>query len=72
MVKRISKVRKLVALVKENDYPCSIKMRLGLNKLEKERKVYLNLIDAVDADFLLYIRDMVVSTMRRLQTILPW
>lgn len=51
MVKRISKVRKLVALVKENDYPCSIKMRLGLNKLEKERKVYLNLIDAVDADF---------------------
>jgi tRNA-dihydrouridine synthase B len=51
MIKRISKVRKMVALVHDFDYPCSIKMRLGLNKFEKERKVYLNLIDAVDAEF---------------------
>lgn len=51
MIKRISKVRKLVTLVSDKGYPCSIKMRLGLNIFEKERKVYLNLIDAVDADF---------------------
>ncbi|MFA6072575.1 MAG: tRNA-dihydrouridine synthase family protein [Candidatus Woesearchaeota archaeon] len=51
MIKRISKVRKLVALVKDRGHPCSIKMRLGLNNYEKERKVYLNLIDAIDADF---------------------
>jgi tRNA-dihydrouridine synthase B len=51
MIKRISKVRKMVALVHDYDYPCSIKMRLGLNKFEKEKKIYLNLIDAVDAEF---------------------
>lgn len=51
MIKRISKVKKLVATVKDKGYPCSIKMRLGLNGFEKEKKVYLNLIDAVDADF---------------------
>jgi tRNA-dihydrouridine synthase len=51
MIKRISKVRKLVAIIKDQDYPCSIKTRLGMNKFEKDKKVYLNLIDAVDADF---------------------
>jgi tRNA-dihydrouridine synthase B len=51
MIKRISKVRKLLALVNDRGYPCSIKTRLGLNIFEKEKKIYLNLIDAVDAEF---------------------
>jgi tRNA-dihydrouridine synthase B len=51
MIKRISKTKKLVEVVKDRGFPVSIKMRLGLNKFEKEKKIYLNLIDAVDADF---------------------
>ena len=51
LVRRIAKTRKLVQIFKDRGFPISIKMRLGLNKLDKERKVYLNLIDAVDADF---------------------
>ena len=51
MIKRISKMKKLVQIVKDYSYPVSIKMRLGLNRFEKERKVYLNLIDAVDVEF---------------------
>jgi len=49
MIKRISKVRKIVSILK--NYPVSIKLRLGLNKFEKDKKVYLNLINSVDADF---------------------
>ncbi len=51
MIKRISKVKKLVDIVKEKNYQCSIKLRLGMNEFEKEKKVYLNLIKDVDADF---------------------
>lgn len=51
MVKRVSKTKKLVNIIKDAGFPVSIKMRLGLNKYEKEKKAYLNLIDAVDADF---------------------
>lgn len=51
MMKRIQKIRKLVAIVKEAGYPISIKMRLGLNKYEKEKKVYMNILDGVNADF---------------------
>ncbi len=51
MVKRISKVRKLISAIKDRKYKVSIKMRLGANGFEKERKVYLNLIKAVNADF---------------------
>ena len=51
MMKRVQKTRKLVAIIKEAGYPVSIKMRLGLNKYEKEKKVYMNILDAVDADF---------------------
>jgi tRNA-dihydrouridine synthase B len=50
MVKRVSKTQKMVSIVKDYGFPVSIKIRLGLNKLEKERKVYRNLIDAVDID----------------------
>ena len=51
MVKRISKLNKLVAIVKDSGYPISLKMRLGLNAFEKHKKAYLNTIKAVDADF---------------------
>ena len=51
MLKRISKTKKIINVFRDYGYKISIKMRLGLNKFEKERKVYLNLIDAVDADF---------------------
>lgn len=51
MVKRISKTKKIVNIIKERGYNVSIKMRLGLNQYEKERKAYLNLIQAVNADF---------------------
>ena len=51
MIKRIAKTKKLVQIVKSHGYNCSIKMRLGLNKFEKEKKVYLHLLNAVDADF---------------------
>lgn len=51
MVRRINKTKKIVNIVRDAGYPVSIKMRLGINEKDKERKVYLNLINAVDADF---------------------
>ncbi|MGE0793300.1 MAG: tRNA-dihydrouridine synthase family protein [Candidatus Woesearchaeota archaeon] len=51
LMKRINKVKKIVDIFKKENYPISIKMRLGLNNFEKEAKVYLNLIQNVDADF---------------------
>lgn len=51
MVKRVSKTQKMVKIVKDYGYNCSIKMRLGMNSYEKEKKAYLNLINNVDADF---------------------
>lgn len=51
MIKRVSKTKKIIKIIQDRGYKASIKMRLGLNKFEKEKKVYLNLINAVDADF---------------------
>ena len=51
MIKRISKVRKIIDIFKDYGYSISIKMRLGLNQAEKDRKVYLNMIEAANADF---------------------
>lgn len=51
LIKRVTKVNKLVKVVKDHGYACSIKMRLGANIFEKQKKVYLNLINGVDADF---------------------
>jgi tRNA-dihydrouridine synthase B len=51
MIKRISKVKRFIDIIHDHSYDISIKMRLGLNKREKERKVYLHLINEVDADF---------------------
>lgn len=51
LIKRINKVKLLVKTIKDAGYGASIKLRLGMNKYEKEKKVYLNLIREVDADF---------------------
>lgn len=51
LIKRISKVRKLIRIIRVHGYPASIKLRLGMNQYEKDKKVYLNLINEVDADF---------------------
>jgi tRNA-dihydrouridine synthase B len=51
LVKRISKVSTLAKAIKDRGHPVSIKMRLGMNKFEKQKRVFLNLIKSVDADF---------------------
>jgi tRNA-dihydrouridine synthase B len=51
LIKRITKVKKLVEIIRGFGYGVSIKLRLGLNSFEKKKKVYLNLINEVDADF---------------------
>lgn len=51
LIKRINKVKKLVQVIRDHNYPVSIKLRLGMNKFEKKKKSYLNLINEVDADF---------------------
>ncbi len=51
LIKRISKVKKIVSIIRSYGFPVSIKLRLGLNKFEKEKKVYLSLIKDVDCDF---------------------
>lgn len=51
MIKRLNKVKKIIKIFQDENYPISIKMRLGLNKFEKDKKTYLNLINEVDADF---------------------
>ena len=51
MVRRISKTKKIIGIFKDRGYPISIKMRLGINQKDKENKVYLHLLDGVDADF---------------------
>lgn len=50
MVKRISKVNKLIGVLKARGFNAGIKMRLGLNLFEKDKKVYLNLIKGTNAD----------------------
>jgi len=51
MIRRINKTKKIIDIIKNHGYKASIKMRLGLNERDKTYKSYLNLIDAVDADF---------------------
>jgi len=51
MIKRVSKVKKLMKIIQDHGFKASVKMRLGLNKYEKEKKAYLNLINNVDAEF---------------------
>ncbi len=51
LMKRVSKVTKLVDTIRGFGHPVSVKIRLGLNSYEKQKKVYLNLIKNVNADF---------------------
>ena len=51
MIKRPTKVKRIVELIKKYNYNVNIKLRLGVNLEEKREKVYLRLIDTVDADF---------------------
>ncbi|MFH0752055.1 MAG: tRNA-dihydrouridine synthase family protein [archaeon] len=51
MIKRVTKIKRMVNIIKDQGYETSIKMRLGLNKYEKDKKAYLNLINNVDAEF---------------------
>jgi tRNA-dihydrouridine synthase B len=51
MIKRISKVKKMIDIIKKKGYNASLKLRLGMNQFEKEHKTYLNLIKEIDCDF---------------------
>jgi tRNA-dihydrouridine synthase len=51
MVKRASKTARLVSLIRNHGHPVSVKIRLGLNRFEKDNKVYLNNLGGVDPDF---------------------
>lgn len=56
MLKRISKMRELLTLLRENSpLPCGIKIRLGLNNFEKNQKVYmriLNIVNELEIDYM--------------------
>ena len=46
LLKRTTRMRELLTtLKKESPLPCGIKIRLGLNRFEKEKKVYLRVIE---------------------------
>ena len=51
LIKRISKIKKMIHTIKKHNYQASIKLRLGMNQFEKEKKVYLNLIKELYVDF---------------------
>ncbi len=51
MIKRPTKVKRMVDIIKDHGYNVNVKLRLGLTKAEKREKVYLKLIEKVDADF---------------------
>jgi len=51
MVKRGAKTARLVSLIRDHGHPVSVKIRLGLNQIEKEKKLYLNNLGKVDPDF---------------------
>ena len=51
MVKRLSKVQRLISIIKKRDFNVSLKLRLGGNRIEREHKVYLQLIEQTQPDF---------------------
>ena len=51
MVKRVSRVKEIAALIGKHGYDCSIKLRLGADNYEKQKGAYLNIIKNVDASF---------------------
>lgn len=50
-IKRVAKTQKLIDVFREYSYPVSVKMRVGMNAYEKQKKVYLNLINGTDPDY---------------------
>lgn len=57
LVKRTKRVAELVAILQKLSYPVSVKIRLGLNAFEKEQKVYIRLLQEVEADaFIIHAR----------------
>ncbi len=57
LTKRIQRVQELVAILKKSGLPITLKIRLGLNEYEKKHKVYLKLMQNVDADaFIVHAR----------------
>jgi tRNA-dihydrouridine synthase B len=51
MIKEVPKTKKLIKIIRSHNHPVSIKMRLGANEEEKNKKVYLNLLKETDPDF---------------------
>lgn len=51
LIKRVAKVRAIIKTFQDFSYPISLKIRLGMNAREKEKKVYLNLIKGTNPDF---------------------
>ena len=51
MVKRSAKTARLVSMIRDHGHPVSVKIRLGLNRIEKDKKLYLNNLGGVDPDF---------------------
>ena len=50
LLKRVTRVQALVNALHSFGAPVTIKLRLGLNQFEKDKKVYLSLLHHVDAD----------------------
>ena len=51
MIKRPTKTSRLVNIVRDYGYRINLKMRLGMTRQEKEDKLFIKLIEKVDADF---------------------
>jgi tRNA-dihydrouridine synthase B len=56
-MKRIAKVQRIIDVFRKYSYPISLKIRLGLNKFEKDKKAYINIITNTTPDyFILHAR----------------
>jgi len=57
LIKRTKRLNELITILNRLGKPVSIKMRLGLNSYEKEKKVYLHVLKEVEADhFIIHAR----------------
>jgi len=50
-MKRVTKIQNYIDIIKKYDYGVSVKLRLGMNKYERNKKIYLNLIKTTTPDF---------------------
>src|SRR3989344_8943324 len=50
-VKRVAKTQKLIDVFRDHGYPVSVKLRVGMNANEKQKKTYLNLLNGTTPDF---------------------